>query len=458
MKKKILYSVMVALPLLVWIGCSDETGETEKVARGQEKEVKLELKSSIDNITKANGNDDIATRADQEATGDEKAFDKTLVKLFVYDSNGDLEYEENITNLPANNQHTITLTTGTKYFYVFANTGSRIIVAKQSRGEFERQILNVAIDTDGQTPDLAGKGTERKFFLGTLWAQSFDIEMDKDYVNDKPITLDIGRIVAKVKLWDVKLNPTDNPNYSVLKGELVAGKTNYRIGGVPKKTYLVGQHTGLIPPEAYTTVTSSVHNEGPGSEGSPNPIFTSYAWKEVTALPSSGNDIDNCFYVVENTTALDAQNLQYFNNTAHIRLQTTYKPHEDEIWNDELTANKQKLDDEGNFWTVVKDNQRYITNKSPITNRPGVDPNSVKAYAKGVQYHLFPIQDPSRTDVETRNTVLRNHYYEINVNGIRNLGDNEDDEGKIVPIPSEKDVMVTIKIKDWSKVTHSPKL
>jgi len=460
MKQNIFYTVVVTLSLMMFYGCSNETGDDPGGnPRGEEKDVQVLFKSATNNDTKA----DFDTRAEQPATLDEKDFDRSKIMLYVYDENGNLEFqEENITLPPdPDNSYTITITTGTKYFYAFANTGkwTMSITGKQSRGEFERQILNVIIDDDEETPDLAGNGSDRKFFLGTLWGVKTEIEEDKDHVNTDPITLDIGRNTGKVKLHDVLLRKDQNDTYSVLKGEL-GPDIYYRIGGVPLKSYLVGQYTGKTYPgsesDDYDTVTSAVHTEGPDEENDPDPIFASYKFKPVTALPSGNDPLDNYFYVVENTTAKDSEGKQYFNNTAHIRLKTTYIPDPSEVHDADLKPAADPTLTNGTFWTAIKNDQRYITNEQPNED-PGVV-TDIKKYENGVQYHLIPIQNPARKDVETKNAVLRNHYYEINIEGIRDLGYAEDDEGQIIPIPTGQDVKVTIKVKDWSKITHGPKI
>jgi len=469
MKQNIFYTGVLTLSLMMFYGCSNETGDDPKVnPRGEEKEVQVLFKSAINNDTKA----DFGTRAGEieTATDLEKDFDRSKIMLYVYDENGNLEFqEENITLPPdPDNSYTITITTGTKYFYAFANTGNFSVTAKQSRGEFERQILDVVIEEDEalhkSLPTTAGNGTDRKFFLGTLWGVQTKIDAGVDYVNTKPITLDIGRNIGKVKLHGVLLREDPSDTYSVLKGELGPDK-EYRIGAVPQKSYLVGQYTGKTypgsPTDEYSTVTSAVHTEGPGEENKPNTIFTSYPFKPVSELPTGNDPLTDYFYLVENTTAIDDKGLQYFNNTTHIRLKTKYIPDPSEVWDDELTASGAQLEASGTFWTVIKDNQRYITNATPITSTPGVDPLSIKKYENGLQYHLIPIQNPNldfAKKPELKNAVLRNHYYEIKILGIRDLGYAVDDEGEIIPIPVEQDVKVIIEVKDWSKITHNPKI
>lgn len=443
MKTKLTMGCGLMILALFLTGCAKDGtdgGDSDKQLPGT-KNVRIYV--TADNARSFRG-----AAGNQDPTTAENAFDKTALKLFIYDGNGNLELSEQTVALDANNSYEVTITTGYKYFYVFANTGSRSLVAKNTRAEFEQQVYDVTfIDTDADNPDMAGNGDDRNFFMGTLWGVPQDITKDRPLTD--PVYVDIGRMTAKVKL------------YSVVKGNNsnMAGTFSdfsYRMAGVAMKTYLAGQFTGTTPPPTgYTTVTSAVHNEpSEVAGGGANPVFKSYAgWKNVTPLPGTGPDIDNCFYVIENTTAKDAGGKQYFHNTTHVRLKSKYTPHADEIYNADLSSNEGQTLTDGTFWTVVTGGALYITNDVPV----GVTPDAgteIKKYTNGWNYHRFPVQNDDFTNVEVKNSVLRNHYYEIQVTGIRNLGDTDDREDPKEPIPTTVDVTIVVRVVPWSKITQ----
>lgn len=438
MKTKILFLSTIILSTIVFSGCSNESDGPGPEPRGKEKEVTLSIKTH-DNNTKA-------TRAGKDATSDEKTI-TGLAKVYVYDGDGKLEYrDEQVTLTPAKMDYTMKITSGTKYFYVFANTGANISV-KNTRVEFEKQIIETGFGLE-DLPDLCKNAN---FFMGTLWGVPVEIK-DDDGDGKEAIELEIGRITAKIKLISVEKDKENN-GFSIRPGTFT--KSAYSIGGAANKAYAVGQYTGSLPPKNHSTYTSAVHSKLPGTKDVPNiEDFIYYStWKEITAVPPTG-PIDQYFYAMENTTAKDLQNKQYYGNTTHIQLETIYTPTKEEIWNSDLTEKGKDLITGTTFWTIIKDGVHYITNAEP-TVLPDKD-TKIKMYTDGKNYHVLAIADNDfKNDPVLRYAVLRNNYYEISVTGIKDLGDNEPITDPTIPIPDEVDVTATIKILDWSQVTQS---
>lgn len=450
MKTKNVWKGFAVLLAVALCGCSDETSNDPKQPpqeKGTPQEVTL--------VVKPNAKDPVS-RAETYPSSSEESFilDKK-VNLYVYNTDGVLEFSQEGLQLDALNKAKVTLKIGEKYFYVFANvSGSANSDAaateeKDFNTAYERQLISVDFGTEKDVPDL----TKPNFILGTLWREKKEIKLGMT----EPIELNIGRIVAKVKLTGVSKGLK-----SVMKGDFT--EPNYRIASVPTQCYWVGQydHKGwtLLPPpgdinELYGAVTSAVHTQGPMVQGSPNPLF--YHYPTYVGVTAMSDPLDNYFYVIENTTAKDMlTSYQYYGNTTHVRLRTVYEPTKAETYDKTLQNNDQDLTGK-TFWTVIHNGVRYITNEEPAAGLAD-DGTVIKHYVDGQNYHKFAIKDTKQNDVEKRHSVYRNHFYQMSVTGIRDLGEPDDIIDPEEPIPAEEEVDISVIVIDWSKITQEEEL
>ncbi len=458
MKTERIYLGLLLLFVVLFAGCSEETlGPNTGSGGGDEQEVRLQIRVFDEKGLKP--------RADetQGLQGNEGTINGNRVWIYVYDVDGKLE-----TSIPnvelvedTNNKKMVTfkLKTGDKFLYVFANPISgQPINAPSTRAEFERQIINVSFN-ETPNPPIHPNLTGDSYLMGTLWPHKITVKKRVDPDVDNQFIANIGRLAAKVKLWKVNGN---NPTYSNMKG--VFTNPRYSIGSIQKETFLVGQlqnPDGIQPPDPkHDVVISAVHDEpGSGGVNTPqNPVFTNYYDDASKFIGIDANtnitDLTNFFYIVENTTAYDDNDYQYYGNTTYIRLETVYEPHADEVHNPaDLSPKGSKLAGT-TFWTCMFDGKRYITDGEPT--RAGV--TNLVEYVDGKNYHFFPIMD--ERDEDTPNdliiySVLRNHYYEIEVTGIKDLGVGKNKEDPWIPIPKVFDVDVEVKVVDWSKISQS---
>ena len=454
MKTNVIFGGALML-LFTLFSCSDETtGDSSPTVP------KEEIPQEVSLVIKTN-NKEAGSRAEYPSEGDEALIaNNRKVKLYVYKATGELEKFDEDLQLDGQSKATIMLTTGEKYFYVFANTtgssntDAAAITKKDFYTPYELQTVDIAFGTDNATPDL----TEPNFILGTLWREKVEITSGMT----APVVLNIGRMVAKVKLTGVDKGGT----YSVMAGTFT--EAEYRIASVPTKNYWVGQYdhqNWTLPPppgdnNIYGAVTSAVHNEPPVIDpgDTPNPLYHHYPeYIDVTEMPvPDTGDMTEFFYTIENTTAKDNQSLLYYGNTTHIRLKTVYTPVATEVYDAMLKNNNQTLTG-GTFWTIVHNGIRYITNARPDDSYKDED-TEIKEYKNGVNYHKFAIKDVKQTDVEKRHSVYRNHFYQISVTGIRDLGEPTDVIDPKEPIPIEEEVEIAVEVIDWSRITQDEEI
>lgn len=456
MKKEVITYLFSVFLFTSTIGCSNDSHENGGIEiEGESTVVSIKLSDASNTITRAAGNETEA------ATGDETIIEGK-VTILVYDKDDNLELKHTIDNLPNDKKAQFTVKSGRKYFYVVANqvvneTGTTGVIAQKNKMSFERQEMNVSLSDPAEVLSItSGRGN---YVIGTLWGQPVDIEAGGTETNPKKITLEIGRAAAKVKLHSVEKGTNSN-----MDGEFTL--PNYRLGSIPQKYYHVGQYAGLIaPPNSnHGKVSSAVHQEpwyqnNPGS-GTQNSLFTNYKqWVEVTKLPAStGDPLTEFFYAVENTTALDQQSNQYYGNTTYIQLETVYVPTDEELLDvNDLSSTVTRKG--ATFWVVTIDKLNYLVgNYDDATAETITQITEVKEYKDGKNYHKFPVRDKSESDPEKMHTVLRNHYYEITVNSIKDLGEPTDKVDPWEPITTETVIEAEIKVIPWSKITQGEDL
>lgn len=452
MKKEITSLTVGALAFLFISGCNSElkNGPSDPNQPGTETtvEVKLIMPSTSPFARAAGG-------TTSPAEGDELEIN-TDVYIFVYNSSNLLERVEKMDAPVANgDKKQFTVKSGTKYFYVVANQPvvtppTEGVQEINTRKGFETQRLASTIS--GTAPEVLSI-TSPDFVMGTLWGTPIVASEGGTAANPKQLTLDIGRAAAKVKLHSVQQGAESN-----MKGTFT--EPAYRLGSVPNIYYHVGQYddsgtSPIVPPTAnHGKVTSAVHNESWGTAGDPNVQNDKFGnYTEFINVSPVATPLTDYFYATENTTAI-ISGYQYYGNTTYIQLRTKYTPDATEIVDMETLEQTAQPLDQGTFYVVTIDNKDYIVPEIIAT----VDHSNPRAYINGINYHKFPVRDILESDPERKHTVLRNHYYEVAVTSIKNLGDPSGEVDPSEPITDNTEVEITINILPWSKISQSEDL
>ncbi len=422
--------------------------------------------SIVITVTPGNANTRASTE-DGPLTLQEESLDASHgLKVYVFSEDGTLDYSSateptgRLTLTGTGNgpykSSEINVFSGEKLFFVFANDGSSggMITAPgptEIVGRFIDRELQVTFGNDG--PDITGS----TFLMGTLWPEL--IEAPAGGTADAPhtISLGIGRLASKVNLIDVELVKMTG---SELKGNFSDPK--YRLGTIPRKMFTVGHYEGNRLPVGTNgvLVKSAVHSALPWS----TPADVNYLPPYYTNWLNK----DDPFYTIENTTGRDEDGLQYFGNTTFIQLETIYTPADTEIF-DPVTLTTGGTLINNTFWIAwIVDNpiavnaflagKRIIVSSEPVPGNIHQDIDITAGFTKyenGKNYHKFPVFDPSESNAEMRNRVLRNHYYELRASGFFDLGSADVDVDPKEPIPSETSISIEVSVKPWNKVTGS---
>jgi len=368
------------------------------------------------------------------------------IKVVIFDEDGSLEYplendpiELEITQTgPGKYQSDpLTINSGNKYFYIFANdNGNRITKPAVTllRSEFISRTTAVALDAS-DVPDI----TDPDFLMGTLWSEKKIAPADGTATTPKSVSLTIGRLSSKVKVTGV------DQGASEMAGTF--SNPEYRLGTIPKSIFLVGnndENTMIVPPySGHGIVTSAVHTSSDLQD-----------YQDYTTTWKSPGDH---FYTVENTADLP-QGIQYYGNTTYIQIRTVYTPHDGEVYDMNLdpvgsfigpTFYTGRLISDGTT-LIFEDDPRTIAGNNPD---PDIDQNSIREYTDGINYHKFAIYDkePGLPEVQ-KNAVLRNHSYIYKVTNILKLGNPDKIVDPKEPIESSTTLMLEVEVAPWSKI------
>lgn len=339
-----------------------------------------------------------------------------------------------------------TITSGQKYFYVFANDDGTSL--PNPIPDVRSQFIAKTISASLNATDVLNL-TDPDFRLGTLWSQMTIAPGGGTTLAPAVIRLNIGRLASKVILKGVAQGSP-----STMAGTF--SDPEYRLGSIPKSIFLVGNNdeSAPVPPLlGHGVVTSAVHTAPiPPDAGDGNFQRYTNTWK----------DMDEPYYTVENTSQPDNNNIQYYGNTSYIQIRTVYTPDGTEV---------HKVDDLSvvgsftgpTFYTarLISNGARLIFEQDPRT-AAGLNPNAdidqqtVEVYTDGLNYHKFPIHDPEAGLPEVqRNAVLRNHYYEYTVTSIADIGTPGEQVDPKEPIETKTTLKIEVKVLPWSKITNN---
>lgn len=444
--------MFISILIIGMLGCNqdDTPGEGPGSETGEESMVELTI------VNAASSSATRAAENKKEEPTDEESEVGTVVRLVVYRANGYIEHTDNynvtwVDNAGVN-EATISgfkLSPGKKIIYVFVNvpTPTTIDVTKRTDKEFERQIL-----TDAMTNNRPTIATDGNFFIGTLWGEEVTIVGGAPVTSPEKFDLSIGRLASKIYINDVVENA----------GGVLAGtfdNSKYTLGGVATEYHLVGQYNagGPVPPNKnHGKVTSAVHNEDANSAK-----FVSYNYDDPTLWTAVASGATP-FYALENTTAVNNRNEQFYGNTTHFQLEIIYHPDPTEIYDlptsatGALTLDADGEDlieaQNGTFYYAEYDGVFYIFAEDPDGN--AYLPTYLK-YEEGKNYYRSAIRDESETtDTERKNAILRNHVYRLDILSINQLGANEPIDNKTEIIPENSAIELKVSIYEWSLISQ----
>ena len=456
MKFKFLFAV-AALGLLA-AGCSNET-DPNAPANGPVEGVYLTISMENDGATRAGAEDS------HEASTAESSLKSMDIKVAVYNQGGNwvnaqemtLEAVAGETN-KYKTTNTITVTAGNLFYFVFANDEKDLITLPTGgiMEAFVEEVLAAGYNAAGNPANVA---TDGEFLLGSLWKETDITAAGGTQTAPKNVDLTIGRLASKVLV-----KAFADVNTTGMKGTFTTPA--YRLGSLAKAITWVGDNEAAnkLPYTKGVLVTSANHTTAPiKADSTFNDVdYLQYSSTSFTALNSlTANTVSS--YLTENTTALDADGVQYYGNTSYIQIQTKYTPVLSEVyavvadgdgWKVEAMGNEFTPYAGGTFYAGYYDNQRLLFAVNPTTSAIGDEFIDVVEYTSGLNYHKFVIYDKGeeKSTVETRNRVLRNHYYEYGITDLKDLGSHTSDVDPLEPVPAETIVELTVTVKKWDKV------
>jgi hypothetical protein len=419
--------------------CKNDDASKNTPVRGDESTVRLTIVNGTRTSTRG-------TTDTQAPTDVENALGQT-VDVYVFDASG--AFETSATGLTITAGATSSdpyvsdafkVTSGDKYFYVFANASGITAPTKgMNRTVWEQAVQDVTFT--GNVPNIA---TNNAFLIGTLWGSTTNVAGTGTPDTPESISLSIGRVASKVNMKSITNAPVDG---SGLKGDFDTATAIYRLGSVPVKYYTVGQWSNAMPPANGSVVTSAVDNAAAGATN-----YKDYTWPTVSNIGTV--DTVTPFYAIENTNK--AGQITY-GTTTYMQLKIKYTPDASELLKADGTTGG-TLAADGTFYTAKKEGVTYIFAATPDTDagKAGFDLTTIKEYKGGINYYHTPIMDATAGDtMAAQCVVLRNHYYELNVTSIARLGDVDDTVDPDEPIKDKTDLTLSVTVLPWSKIVQN---
>lgn len=458
MKTKFMYLAMAVLTAAMFTGCVNEIDEVDGPGNEEGKETYFSLK-----IFAPTGS--ATTRGateDEGGTPVENYLVPANLKMYVFNTAG--TFESQFTNSDfdfqdAGNgvwkaQNAVKMMSGDKFVYIFNDPKGLVTppVNLSNRVAFEKQEIPVGIT--GNNPENLTDSIDQttgEFFMGTLWGKKINIASGHTKDNPGTLSTDIGRVGAKINLRSIK------KGVSTLKGDF--SEATYRLRTVPNTINLVGQWTnpgtGKVPGEINAhgiRVFSWAHDFFYNADDDENITgkYEDYAWDTEHDLTVDGNANYKPFYTVENTNKIAKAG-----TSTYIQIRIKYTPHKEEVYTDGGVLIPDASTVPATYYTYEVNGTRKIFDKENPLDVPGIDLTSGLKYTDGIMYYLIYIRDKMEedTDEELYYRVLRNHFYDITVSNITQLGRTDE---KVDPWeePEKPTYMnVEINILKWSKVS-----
>lgn len=372
-------------------------------------------------------------QGDEYGASDAESAIGGTVAVYIFDDDGIFEKSATLAVNGSNNNYLsdpLEISSGNKYFYVFANMGNiggAVLpnAAGMYRTNFEKTLV---------TSTLAAMTTSGAFYIGTLEPQIKNVATGGTTESPVTVSVEVGRLAAKVKLAE------SNPDVKNVKGDFKVADATYRLINESKNIFLVGQPSSRIITPG--NIMTSPHFTDPYPSSN---IDTQTEWRGFIQVVDS-------FYTKENTHTTP------FNGTAtSVQYRVQYEPDETELYG--LDGQTGALDGSGTFWRVrigsTDANEYYLLNADPgvMTSIPGLGDivaGSVQEYENGYAYYIIPIEDKRETVPAARYSVIRNHYYELSIRSINRLGNPKPDVvDPEIPIGEDTAIVVDIEVLPW---------
>lgn len=424
----------MALALTALAGCNNENEES-----GMNPDVKgVKTYAAFSISVKTAENTRAATPHDDNA--DEVEQKITKLDLFIFNG-GVLETTGSITLGPDNKGTTaLATTTGPKEIYAVANAKTDMTLAVgKTLADFKALAVKAGTTSTTADDNIAATG---EFVMIGKTTTTLTIKDESAAKND-PVAITVVRGAAKVQMQYNTATVTQN---ATLKG--VFSEPKYLVAQMNTKMYL--------PREGYELTPAGANNK----QIDVNPNDDTY--DHLTIVPTDmtnakdaaaawDHTFANSFYTAENVNEAPTTG-----NTTFALVQLKYAPVSSEIAGENTT-----LAPDGTFYLLwnkqTKTGTIYADQTEANTAKQlDADNLEVKTYQGGHCYYRVNLRDITKTELQQKYCVLRNHFYKINITQINSLGgSNTTDPDVVVPTdpahPLEESTYISadITVEEW---------
>lgn len=420
----------IALALTALAGCNNENEES-----GMNPDVKgVKTYAAFSVSVKTAENTRAATPHDDNA--DEVEQKITKLDLFIFNG-GVLETTGSITLGPDNKGTTaLATTTGQKEIYAVANakTDMKLAVGK-TLADFKALAVKAGTTSATADDNIAATG---EFVMIGKTETNLTIK-DESEAKRNPVAITVVRGAAKVQMQYNTATVTQN---ATLKG--VFSEPKYLVAQMNTKMFL--------PREGYelTPVGANDKRVDTNSDGTYDhlTLVPTDMTNAKDAAAAWDHTFANSFYTAENVNEAPVTG-----NTTFALVQLKYTPSESEI------VDKKTLTGSTFYVAIPSSGPSHIYADQTAAQQAAGDGGTVKTYDGGHCYYRVNLRDITKTELQQKYCVLRNHFYKINITQINSLGgSNTTDPDVVLPTdpthPLEKSTYISadITVEEWNAI------
>ena len=377
--------------------------------------------------TRAEGVDSNADAVEQKVNG---------ARLFIFNK-GVLETTGDVTIVDGKGTTALATTTGDKLVYAVVNANDNMtMTAGSTLDAFKAKAVAATSDIIAISDNFVMVGKQEHNL----------VEQDKDEAIANPVNIGVSRAAAKVVMQytdAVKVNPVVEGTFAEPNFRLDQSNTNMFL---PRAEYEFSPK-GLTAEQADAAPVDGTydHLQAVVVDGSIGFKAAEKAWDFTYA---------KSFYTAENINELPTTG-----NTTFTLVRLKYTPDASVI----NGTNKTLID--GAFYAVKTNEGAWLIyadkDEADTAQKAEVDTGltTAKVYTAGQCFYRLNLRDVTKTVLNEKYAVLRNHIYKINITEVNGIGGNSPIDPDVIlpvnpetPLETETHISAEITVEAWIPV------
>jgi len=409
----------------------------------------------------------------EDAVGNEAKI--TDGKIYVFNSNKVLE---KVVDYKEGTQCRFETTTGKHYFLAMANAPAEALIPigthMENMAKYLQDINKAKFETytTGNTKgffmtsgvDMVTGGYAKIEYVDLNIVKATEKQIIDDGLLENPqlnyIPIPVGRAMAKVQVrLTLEAGELNNTTEGDAKGEVKIENLEYLITNNPDRMYSF-PYFGGIGLNLFQTPSFDIYDENSAPSTYWPALHT--ITKDDYVKPADKTK-PAAFYAMENSNLYPS-----YSDATILSVKAIFTPShtyndKDDLSTPTTVTPGSKID----FWRVLdKGSKKYLDKfcgseevAEAVAKAKGLTEYTLVKYEKGLCYYIIPLYDNQKKAPECYD-VVRNHYYDVNINeimacGYNTPGGDEFTEPKDPLDPKDVWMHAAITVKSWVKVSQT---